>query len=197
MIRYERRKIADLEIDEHNPRKISKAAKRALATSVKRFGLVQPVIVNERTGRVVGGHQRIHVLREQGETEVDVAIGAWSEDEERVLNVALNNPGGQGEFTDVRDYLKDSLRGLSLDDFTALRFDRVAFEPTDAKPKTYDEQMSEVEDVDVTDINAARFQISIVGDLASQAGTLKAIRAALVGIKVDIHVGLAETNARR
>lgn len=57
-IRYEKRKLADLLLDEANPRTISKSAKRALAASIKRFGLVQPIVLNEKTGRVVGGHER-------------------------------------------------------------------------------------------------------------------------------------------
>lgn len=125
MIRYEKRKIADLMLDEHNPRTISKAAKGALAASVRRFGLVQPIVINETTGRVIGGHQRIAVLKEQGVEDVDVAIGSWTASDERALNVALNNPAGQGEFTDVKSYLANALQTLSLSDFSELRFDEL------------------------------------------------------------------------
>jgi hypothetical protein len=121
MIRYERRAIAELLPNKQNPRRISKKARAALATSVRRFGLVQPIVLNERTGRVVGGHQRLDVLREQGVVEVDVAIGSWSDAEERVLNVALNNPNAQGEFTDVREFVAEALSVLSLDDFETLQ----------------------------------------------------------------------------
>lgn len=132
-MRYERRRIVDLVPDPDNPRVISKQAKRALAASVKRFGLVQPIVINETTGHVVGGHQRIDVLREQGVAEIDVAIGAWTVDEERVLNVALNNPGAQGTFDDPQRYLEHALRVLSLDDFKALRFDELILDTRDGK----------------------------------------------------------------
>lgn len=132
-VRYERRNIADLIPDAANPRTINKKAKAALSASVKRFGLVQPVIVNDKTGHVVGGHQRIEILREQGEVEIDVVIGEWSEDEERVLNVALNNPQAQGIFTDPRSYLTNALRTLSLDDFKALRLDALVFDDKSEK----------------------------------------------------------------
>lgn len=129
-VRYERRKIADMIPDAANPRTISKTAKRALAASIRRFGLVQPVIVNETTGRVVGGHQRIDAMREQGETEIDVVIGAWTEAEERALNVTLNNPAGQGEFTSgVGDFAAVALHGLSLKDFKELRLDALVLPP--------------------------------------------------------------------
>ena len=134
-VRYKRMKLAELTPDPANPRTITKKAKQALAASVRRFGLVQPVIVNETTGHVVGGHQRLEVLREQGVTEIDVAIGAWTPDEERALNVALNNPAAQGEFGDVRGYLSNALRGLSLDDFHALRFDELVLGPQEKEAK--------------------------------------------------------------
>ncbi len=141
-IRYETRPIAELTLDTHNPRTISGSAKQALAASLRRFGLVQPIVVNERTGRVVGGHQRIEVLREQGATTVDVAIGSWSEAEERVLNVALNNAAAQGEFATperVRDYLSAALSTLSLDDFSTLRLDELVLTPgDDKKPRRRD-----------------------------------------------------------
>jgi ParB-like chromosome segregation protein Spo0J len=131
-VRYETRPIAELQRDTSNPRTISNAARRALSASVRRFGLVQPIVVNERTGRVVSGHQRLEVLREQGATTVDVAIGSWSEAEERVLNVALNNAAAQGEFSSpeaVRSYLSASLRALSLEDFQELRLDDLLLTP--------------------------------------------------------------------
>ena len=135
-VRYETRPIAELQLDASNPRTISKAAKQALGASLRRFGLVQPIVVNERTGRVVSGHQRIDVLRDQGATMVDVAIGSWSDAEERVLNVALNNAAAQGEFSSpeaVRSYLSASLRALSLDDFQELRLDELLLTPREAK----------------------------------------------------------------
>ena len=125
-IRYERRKLADLVLDKRNPRVMRERAKQALGASIRRFGLVQPIVLNETTGHVVGGHQRISVLKEQGVDEVDVAVGTWTAEEERALNVALNNPDAQGEFDgSLQDFLSDSLRALSIKDFQELRFDEL------------------------------------------------------------------------
>ena len=66
MLRRETRKIGDLIPDSDNPRKISKSAMKALRASIRRFGLVQPVIVNEHTGKVVGGHQRLEAMKAEG-----------------------------------------------------------------------------------------------------------------------------------
>jgi ParB-like chromosome segregation protein Spo0J len=151
-MKYERRRLDELTPSPDNPRSITKAAKKALAASIKRFGFVQPVIVNETTGNVVGGHQRLEVLREQGATEVDVVVVAWTEAEERLLNVSLNNQGAQGEFTEVHEYLEQALRGLSLDEFSALRLDELVIAPS---TNSYNDRMTEVEDVDVSTINDA------------------------------------------
>lgn len=151
-VRYERRHIADLTPDPDNPRQISKSAKRALAASIKRFGLVQPVIVNEITGHVVGGHQRLAVLREQGETEIDVVVGKWTVDEERALNVTLNNPAAQGRFTDARGFLDGALRALSLDDFKTLQFDKLVLDEKSIK----EEKRREARDLEYKLVITAR-----------------------------------------
>lgn len=93
-------KIADLNPATYNPRKMSKEARHGLAASLKRFGLVQDVVVNRRNNVIVGGHQRIAALKVAGETEVPVIWVDLSEEEEKALNVTLNNPAIAGEFDD-------------------------------------------------------------------------------------------------
>jgi hypothetical protein len=61
--------------------------------------LVQPGIVNRRTGRVVGGHQRLKVLAAQGVTETHVTVLDAPEIEEKALNLALNSASISGRFT--------------------------------------------------------------------------------------------------
>ena len=91
-VRLERMQIADLEPAPYNPRQISEEALAGLGTSVDRFGLVEPVVWNRRTGHVVGGHQRLKVLQARGVTETDVVVVDLPEGEEKALNVALNSP---------------------------------------------------------------------------------------------------------
>jgi ParB-like chromosome segregation protein Spo0J len=40
-------------------------ALKALGASIERFGAVEPLVVNRRRMTVVGGHQRLRVLRSQ------------------------------------------------------------------------------------------------------------------------------------
>lgn len=134
LLRTETRKIDSLRPDPNNPRSIDRRAMAALKASVKRFGLVQPIVVNESTGHVVGGHQRLEALRQLGETDVAVVVGSWSKAEERALNVTLNNPATQGVFTDAAGYLDEVMSGLTLEDFRSLQLDAVM--PTPSKAPT-------------------------------------------------------------
>ncbi len=88
-----------LKVHPRNPRAIEDGALAGLAQSVSRFGLVEPIVVNRRTMRIVGGHQRARVLRESGAGEATVMLGTWSEEDELDLLVALNNPHTAGTFT--------------------------------------------------------------------------------------------------
>ena len=91
--------IQELAPAPYNPRAISPEALAGLRGSVERFGLVEPVVWNRRTGHVVGGHQRLKVLQQLGENETQVVVVDLEEAEEKALNVALNNPAIAGEFT--------------------------------------------------------------------------------------------------
>lgn len=92
---------------DYNPRKISKEELEKLKKSIQTFGYIEPVIYNERTGLIVGGHQRVKALKELGVEEVDCVIGNWSEAEEKELNIALNKISGEWD--------EDKLSALLLD----------------------------------------------------------------------------------
>jgi DNA modification methylase len=98
-VRLESRRIGDLVPAGYNPRTISPDALAGLGESIGRFGLVQPIIVNARTGRVVGGHQRLKILEAKGVEATDVVVIDVEEAEEKALNLALNSPRISGEWT--------------------------------------------------------------------------------------------------
>ena len=61
----------------YNPRKDLKPDDkeyRHLVKSIEEFGYVDPFIWNERTGNLVGGHQRFKVLLAQGIKNVQVSV---------------------------------------------------------------------------------------------------------------------------
>jgi len=125
----------------YNPRKIKASRLDALAKSIGKFGLVEPIVVNRRTMHVVGGHQRLTVLQRENIKEAPVIFVDLDDAHEKALNVALNSPELQGEFTnDLNGMLGDLLKQLDVDDselFNSLRLDALLDtprEPKDAPP---------------------------------------------------------------
>ncbi|MDU0332091.1 site-specific DNA-methyltransferase [Paenibacillus sp. 3LSP] len=67
-----------------------------LRHSIESFGYVEPIVWNERTGNMVGGHQRYKILvNELGQTEVAVSVVSLDDEQERLLNLALNKVSGR------------------------------------------------------------------------------------------------------
>lgn len=82
---------------EYNPRKITGDEFQQIADSVKRFGFVDPIIVNANKSRkdiVVGGHQRLKVARHLGLKKIPTVEVDLTVDEEKELNVRLNKNSG-------------------------------------------------------------------------------------------------------
>ena len=78
---------------EYNPRKDLKPGDKEyekLKRSIEEFGYVEPVIWNQKTGNVVGGHQRLKVLLDLGQTEIDCVVVDLDPQREKALNLALN-----------------------------------------------------------------------------------------------------------
>jgi DNA modification methylase len=103
------------------------------------FGYVEPIIWNEETGHIVGGHQRYKVLLEEGHLEVECVVVKLSPDKEKALNVALNKVTGDWEIGALADLIKD----LEEQDFdvTLTGFDAAEIE----------DLFSQVHDKDATD----------------------------------------------
>lgn len=95
---FEVKRIADMNRAAYNPRvdlRPEDEEYQAIERSLKRHGLVQPIVWNRRTNTVVSGHQRLTVLEAQGETEVTVSVVYLDDIQEKELNVALNKITGE------------------------------------------------------------------------------------------------------
>jgi DNA modification methylase len=102
-----KRKITELIAAEYNPRKINKVQEQDLKDSLTRFGLVDPIIINinkERKNIVIGGHQRLRVWADLGNTEIDCNQLDLTLDKERELNIRLNKNGGSFDDELVKEY---------------------------------------------------------------------------------------------
>lgn len=78
-----------------------------LRRSIEEFGYVEPLVWNERTGNLVGGHQRLKILLEQGHTEIEVSVVNLDDAREKALNIALNKISGEFDIPKLQDLLAE------------------------------------------------------------------------------------------
>ncbi len=126
-----KKRIDDIDRAAYNPRADLRPGDDeydSLAESIGRFGLVVPLVWNERTNRLVGGHQRLTVLENSGEEEVEVSVVNLDEVQEKQLNVMLNKAEGswdEAKLKDILDELGDdaTATGFTLPEIEALQND--------------------------------------------------------------------------
>lgn len=128
------RKASELLPADYNPRVMPDEERQALHRSIATYGFLEPLVVNTRTGRIVGGHQRLAVLVElvaaghevQGigtpngmDTEIPVVEVDLDENQERQLNIALNKISGTFDTVKLKDLLAAVEGDRTLTGFTA------------------------------------------------------------------------------
>jgi len=74
--------VEKLNPTKYNPRKDLKPGDKR---SIQEFGYVEPIVWYSRTGNVVGGHQRLKILKEQEFKEVDCVVWTWTSSGKRPL----------------------------------------------------------------------------------------------------------------
>lgn len=124
-------KVGDIATAAYNPRKDLAPTDPEyvrIKSSVETFGLVEPLVWNKRSGNLVGGHQRLKVMRDLGVAVVDVSVVDLNDVQEKALNVALNKVGGAWDMVALASVLGE-LQGLpefALTGFTAQEFKTIA-----------------------------------------------------------------------
>jgi len=92
------------------------------------FDLVEPLVWNERTGNLVGGHQRLKILIERGDLTVPVVVVNLDQNDEKALNLALNKIQGDWDESKLSDILQElrcsdfdlNLTGFSVEELNFL-----------------------------------------------------------------------------
>ena len=125
-VRIEEVALADIRPAEYNPRAILPEARAGLRFSMERFGVVGLVVVNRRTMRIVGGHQRHAIMVESGVERAPVIMVDVDEATEKAMNLTLNNPDIAGRFTDDVLGRIEELRKTDAEAFACLRLAEMA-----------------------------------------------------------------------
>ena len=159
----EKIKITDIKPAEYNPRNISSDELTKLTNSINEFGLVDPIIINLKNNKIIGGHQRYEVLINQhmlnndfyGElnlirmgdigwifTETDLTVE--DEDHEKALNLALNKISGEWDFEKLGEILDE----LTVNEFN---IELTGFENFEVQEINFSNDIQFDEDMDLTD----------------------------------------------
>ena len=102
--------LRDIRPAAYNPRKRLEPGEKeyeALKGSIERWGLVDPLVVNARTGNLISGHQRYYILTNLGETETEAVAVDLDERQEKLLNVAMNKVEGQWDYGKLETLLSE------------------------------------------------------------------------------------------
>ena len=89
--------ISQIQKADYNPRvelQPGDPAYEKLKNSIETFGFCEPLIFNRTTGHLVGGHQRLTVLKDLGYIEADVVVVELPLEQEKAFNIALNKIQG-------------------------------------------------------------------------------------------------------
>lgn len=166
--------INDIHLSEYNPRIMSGKNYERLSKNIEKFGLVSPIIVNLKNNHIIGGHQRYKVLTEKEITDLSMIklndIG-WvfpsqeliieTEEDEKLLNVALNKISGEFDNLKLSNLLSDltekgfdaSLSGFNeseLKEFSSFDLD-VGLDPISFEEMEYETDFTEDDIIDAPD----------------------------------------------
>jgi hypothetical protein len=139
-------KFSDVKPNPENPRAIDEVSLIGLRKSLERFGYVEPIIWNKRTGHIVGGHQRFLVLTRANVSEAQMVVVDMSPEEELVANITLNNPEIEGDWSDE---IVDLLHQVETNDtelFSSLNLDNLRTSLEGGHRDVYPEPEKEIKD---------------------------------------------------
>lgn len=181
--------LKDLVSPDWNPRQITTEELSKLETSLREFGYIEPIIVNDVNNHIVGGNQRAKALQTLGYEEVDV-VYVHIEDlaKEKACNVALNKISGEWDTDKLKVVLEDielsdidvSLTGFEEIELTEMGLD----EPVDIVEDDYN--FDDTEDIEVNVKEGDLFRLGnhflLCGDSTNEAN----VKRLLDGAKIDM-----------
>tara|TARA_Y100000310_G_scaffold90528_3_gene87834 strand:- start:9701 stop:10285 length:585 start_codon:yes stop_codon:yes gene_type:complete len=159
--------IKELKPAEYNPRKISDKKLALLKKTLKEYGDLSGIVFNNKTGNLVGGHQRLKALPADSKITKEsftdkmgtVAKGTintkfgefvyreveWSLEKEKAANIAANKGAGEWDFTELKNVLESLDTGTFDFELTGFELDEVEALLNDSHLDTYEEEIREKE----------------------------------------------------
>lgn len=162
-------KASSLKASTYNPRKWDQSAIDGLTESIKRFGLVDPLLVNgskDRKNIVIGGHFRLKVAKDLGFKEVPVIyLDIPDEAKERELNLRLNKNQGDWDYELLAEFDESLLADVGFD---SEELDSI-FDIDVDEPDSFDLE-KELKKLDITKITVQKGDIYQLGESRLMCG---------------------------
>jgi DNA modification methylase len=160
--------VADLKTLDYNPRVWTKEAVEQLKESIKRYGLVDPLIVNgapNRKNYVIGGNFRLSIMKELGIEKIPVIyINIEDEQKEKELCIRLNKNTGSFDFELLAQFDESFLSDIG---FNSEELDKI-FE-VEETPEVFDID-KELKKLDIDNIEMKIGQVWQLGDSRMMIG---------------------------
>jgi len=148
---------------DYNPRKWDEKALKDLKQSIKRFGIVDPAIVNiapKRKNIVIGGHMRIEAAKALGIKEMPVVyVNLPDLEKEKELNLRLNKNQGEFDFSLLANFAEDFLADVGFD---SEDLDEI-FDWEDDSPEVFDLK-KELEKLDIKEVEIKKGDVWQLGE---------------------------------
>ncbi len=162
-------KASALKPSVYNPRKWSEESVAGLTDSIKRFGLVDPLLVNGakvRKNIVIGGHFRLKVAKDLGIKEVPVVyLDIPDEAKERELNLRLNKNQGDWDYELLAEFDESLLADVGFD---SEELDEI-FEIDLEESETFDLE-KELKKLDINKITVQKGDVYQIGESRFMCG---------------------------
>lgn len=168
-IQIEHVNIEILKLSDYNPRKWNKDTVRNLTESIKKHGIVDPIIANNyssRYGVIIGGHFRYKVLKDLGYKTIPVVWISISDiNKEKDLNLRLNSALGDWDY----DLLKHFDENVLVDvGFSSEDIDQI-YDIDDENPEVFNLK-KELEKLQITDIKTQKGNVYQLDDSRLMCG---------------------------
>lgn len=148
---------------DYNPRKWDEKALSDLKASIKRFGLVDPIILNGAENRmnvVIGGHMRLEAAKALKIKKVPaVYIDLPDIEKEKELNLRLNKNQGEFDFALLADFAEEFLEDIG---FNSEELDMI-FDLEIENPEMFDLK-KELEKMDIKKVEIQKGDIWQLGE---------------------------------
>jgi len=174
----EKRRAEELSPAPYNPRKWSDKDTAELTKSLERFNLADPIVINQNN-TIIGGHFRLHILKQKGLSEVDVRVPSrlLTEHEEKELNLRLNRNLGQFDFDLLANFDEDMLKDVG---FASEELDKIF--QLDTKPEDDDVPEARTTDIKLGDL----FKLGEHRLLCGDATKKEDVEKLMAGEKADM-----------